>query len=43
MVEENFEISHSEKLQNGSILLIFINHSFTMVEENFEISQSEKW
>jgi hypothetical protein len=29
-------------LQNDSILLLSINHSFTVVEENFEICHSEK-
>ena len=37
MVEEIFEIWHSEMLQIGLILLLFDNYYFTMVEENFEI------
>ena len=37
MVEENFEIQRTENPQNGPVLLILINHSFTMVEEIFEI------
>ena len=38
MVEENFEIWHSEMLHIGLILLfIDNNYYFTMVEENFEI------
>ena len=41
MVEENFEIRHSEMLQIGLILLLFDDNYFTMVEENFEIWHSE--
>ena len=41
MVEEGFEIWHSEMLQIDLILLLFDNYYFTMVEENFEIWFSE--
>ena len=41
MVEEIFEIWHSEMPQIGLILLLFDNYYFTMVEENFEIWFSE--
>ena len=41
MVEGNIEMYHSEKLQNGLILLFLINHSITIVEGNVEISVRE--
>ena len=41
MVEENFEIWHSEMLQIGLILLLFDNYYFNMVEEKIEIWHSE--
>ena len=41
LVEENFEMWHSEMLQIGLILLLFDNHYFTLVEENFEMWHSE--
>ena len=37
LIKENFENSHSEKLQIRSVLLLSDNHSFIMAEENFEI------
>ena len=41
MVEEIFEIWHSEMLQIDLILLLFDNYYFVMGEENFEIWFSE--
>ena len=34
MVEESFEIRSSEMLQIGLILLLPVNHYFTMAEQN---------